>query len=82
MNRYELIESLPSVPVLPIILLCNTDEDVDQVTQMVAETHGKRYLTQYDVRIVLNTQDNRDMMRSTLCLPYIDTSCMVIRNVA
>ena len=77
MNRQDIVECFPSTPFLPVIIICSTDNDVNEVKQVIAETHGKRYLQEYDIRVVLNTQENRDMMRSTLCLAFLDSSCIV-----
>jgi hypothetical protein len=78
MTRNDIVECLPSTPYLPVIILCDTEDDIDQVKQVIVEVHGSRYINDYDVRVVENTQENRDMMRSMLCLAFLDTSCMVL----
>lgn len=77
MNREDVIECLPSTPFLPIIILCNTEQDIKDVKEEIVKVHGKRFLEQYDVRVLLNEEENRNLMRSILCLAYLDTSCMV-----
>jgi len=77
MTREDVINCLPGTPFLPIIILCKTEQDINDVKEEIKASHGKRYLTDYDVRVVLNEEENRELMRSILCLAYLDTSCIV-----
>ena len=76
MNREQIVEAFPSTPVLPIFVLCKEQSDVDAVKQTIREVHGRNYLDNYDVNIVVNTQEMRDEIRSTLCLSYLDESIL------
>jgi hypothetical protein len=78
MTRQDLVDSLPTDPAFPIVIMVGDETDLLEVMADIMVAHGTKYIERNEVNILVNSEESRDIIRSTLCLSYIDPSCFNI----